>query len=74
MLQVTRPVEIVVQGDNIIAFMEDGSVWHTQGVGGGWTESDPLPGTDRWNSWPEEKNDREKQATRRGSHRTFDQG
>ena len=73
-MHATKPVEIVVQKDNIVAFMEDGSVWYTGGVDKKWTESEPIPGTDRWNTWPEEKNDRTRQPVRRGSHSTFDQG
>lgn len=74
MLQVTRPVQIVVQDEMVIAFMEDGSVWSRERASAEWIESDPIPGTDRWNTWPDEKNAREKHTVRRGSHSTFDQG
>jgi hypothetical protein len=68
-LLVTRPVGVTAAKFSesglsvVIVVMEDGSVWHTQSVGGPWTEGEPIPGSWRWSTWPKERNARGKTET-----------
>lgn len=78
-IPIAKPVGVTAgrAGEHDTAFimvvMDDGSAWYLNDTDGLWIEAQPVPGTARWNTWPQEKNSRRKQ-NRGPSVGSFDVG